>query len=139
MRIASEKARFGEVFLRVGLIPDEALIVLPKLVGTAKAYEMILTTDIIKAEDAEKIGLVNKVVPHEQLMDATMELAAKIAGKPPISVRLAMEGIRRGLNWKMKEFMEWQSQAFTFCMETEDHREGSKAFLEKRQPVFKGK
>lgn len=139
MRIASEKARFGEVFLRVGLIPDEALILLPKLVGMAKAYEMILTTDILDAKDAEKIGLVNKVVPHEQLMSATLELANKIASKPPISVRLAMEGIRRGLNWPMKEFMEWHALAFTFCAETEDHIEGSKAFIEKRQPVFKGK
>lgn len=139
MRIASEKARFGEVFLRVGLIPDEALILLPRLVGMAKAYEMILTTDILGAEDAGKIGLVNKTVPHEQLMSATMELANKIAGKPPISVRLAMEGIRRGLNWPMEEFMEWHAHAFTFCAETEDHIEGSKAFVEKRQPVFKGK
>lgn len=139
MRVASEKARFGEVFLRVGLIPDEALILLPKLVGLAKAYEMILTTDILEAKDAEKIGLVNKVVPHEQLMSATLELANKIAGKPPIAVRLALEGIRRGLNWQMREFMEWHSSAMSFCFETEDHREGAKAFIEKRQPVFKGK
>jgi enoyl-CoA hydratase/carnithine racemase len=139
MRIASEKARFGEVFLRVGLIPDEALILLPKLVGMAKAYEMILTTDILEAKEAEKIGLVNKIVPHEQLMSATMEMANKIAGKPPIAVRLAMEGIRRCLKWPMQEFMEWHAQAFTFCAQTEDHREGSKAFIEKRQPVFQGK
>ena len=139
MRIASEKARFGEVFLRVGLIPDGALILLSRLVGMAKAYEMILTTDILEAKDAEKIGLVNKVVPHEQLMSATMELANKIAGKPPISVRLAMEGIRRGLNWPLKDFLEWHAYAFTLCAETEDHIEGSKAFMEKRQPVFKGK
>lgn len=139
MRVASERARFGEVFLRVGLIPDEALILLSKLVGLAKAYEMVLTTDILDATQAEKIGLVNKVVPHEQLMSATMELANKIASKPPIAVRLAMEGIRRGLNWPMKDFMEWHASAFTFCTETEDHLEGSKAFIEKRQPVFKGK
>lgn len=121
------------------MIPDEALILLPKLVGLAKAYEMILTTDILDAKDAEKIGLVNKVVPHEQLMSATMGLANKITGKPPIAVRLAMEGIRRGLNWQMREFMEWHSSAMSFCFETEDHREGAKAFIEKREPVFKGK
>lgn len=139
VRIASEKARFGEVFLRVGLIPDAAMILLPRLVGTAKAYEMILTTDIIDAKEAERIGLVNKVVPHEQLMAATMELANNIAAKPPISVRLAIEGVRRGMNLPLPEYMEWHAQAFMICAETEDHIEGSKAFLEKRQPVFKGK
>jgi enoyl-CoA hydratase/carnithine racemase len=139
MRIASEKARFGEVFLRVGLLPDAAMILLPRLVGTAKTYEMILTTDIIDAKEAERIGLVNKVVPHEQLMSATMELAEKIASKPPISVQLAIEGVRRGVKMPLPEYMEWHAQAFMVCAETEDHIEGSKAFMEKRPPVFKGK
>ena len=139
MRIASERARFGEVFLRVGLIPDAAMIMLPRLVGMAKTYEMILTTDIIDAKEAERIGLVNKVVPHEQLMTETMELANKIASKPPISVQLAIEGVRRGMNMPLPEYMEWHAQAFMVCAETEDHIEGSKAFLEKRPPVFKGK
>lgn len=139
MRVASDKARFGEVFLRVGLIPDEAQILLPRLVGLAKAYELILTTDIIDASEAYRIGLVNKVVPHEQLMAAAMELANKIASKPPISVQLAKEGVRQGLNMPFEEFRRWHSLAFTFCTETEDHREGSKAFLEKREPNFKGK
>ncbi len=139
MRIASERARFGEVFLRVGLIPDSAMILLPRIVGAAKAYEMILTTDIIDAQEAERIGLVNKVVPHEQLMGAAMELANKIASKPPISVQLAIEGVRRGMNLPLPAYMEWHAQAFTVCAESEDHVEGSKAFLEKRPPVFKGK
>ncbi len=139
MRIASERARFGEVFLRVGLIPDSAMILLPRIVGTGKAYEMILTTDIIDAKEAERIGLVNRVVPHENLMEATMELANKIAAKPPISVQLAIEGVRRGVNLPLAAYMEWHAQAFTVCAETEDHVEGSKAFLEKRPPVFKGK
>lgn len=139
MRVASEKARFGEVFLRVGLIPDEALVLLPRLVGLAKAYEMVLTTDIIDAAEAERIGLVNKVVPHDQLMEATMELANKVASKAPIAVRLAMEGIRRGLNWNMEQFMEYHAMAFSYCTETEDHLEGSRAFIEKRAPEFKGR
>lgn len=139
MRVASEKARFGEIFLRVGLIPDEGLILLPRLVGLAKTYEMILTTDIIDAREAERIGLVNKVVPHEDLMNATLELANKIASKPPIAVQLAMEGIRRGLSLAMEEFMQYHALAFSFCIETEDHLEGSRAFVEKREPVFKGK
>jgi len=139
MRVASEKARFGEVFLRVGLIPDEALVLLPRLVGLAKTYEMVLTTDILDAREAERIGLVNKVVPHEELMSATLELAQKIASKPPIAVQLAMEGIRRGLSMPMEEFMQYHSQAFTYCAETEDHLEGARAFVEKREPVFKGR
>jgi 2-(1,2-epoxy-1,2-dihydrophenyl)acetyl-CoA isomerase len=139
MRIASDKARFGEVFLRVGLLPDAAMILLPRIIGTAKAYEMILTTDIIDAQEAERIGLVNKVVPHDQLMSAALEMAHKITSKPPISVQLAIEGVRRGLNMPMPDYMEWHAQAFMYCAETEDHIEGSKAFLEKRAPVFKGK
>ncbi|MDD5493677.1 MAG: enoyl-CoA hydratase-related protein [Dehalococcoidia bacterium] len=139
MRIASEKARFGEVFLRVGLIPDESLILLPRIVGLAKAYEMLLTTDIIDAQEALRIGLVNKVVPHEELMPAAMELAEKLAKKPPIAMKLAIEGVRRGLALPLEEFLQFHSMAFTFASETEDHIEGSKAFVEKREPVFKGK
>jgi len=139
MRIASEKARFGEAFLRVGLIPNQALLILPRLVGLAKAYELVLTTDIIDANEAYRIGLVNKVVPHEELMSATMELAEKLASKPPISVQLAKEGIRKGLNMPLDEFLQWESLAFAFCTETEDHREGAQAFVEKREPVFKGR
>jgi enoyl-CoA hydratase/carnithine racemase len=137
VRIASEKARFGEVFLRVGLMPDESLVILPRLVGLGKAYELLLTTDIIDAKEAERIGLVNKVVPHEELMNATMELANKIAKMAPLAVQLTIRGIRKGLNWDLEEFAQYHALAFTFCTETEDHKEGARAFLEKRQPVFK--
>jgi enoyl-CoA hydratase/carnithine racemase len=139
MRIASEKARFGEVFLRMGVIPEESLLILPRLVGLAKAYELLLTTDIIDAAEAERIGMVNKVVPHDQLMPATMELANKIAKKPPVAVKLAMEAIRRGLGWNLDEWMSFHSLAFNYCFETEDHIESAKAFMEKRDPVYKGK
>lgn len=139
MRIASNRASFGEIFLRVGLMPDESLVILPRLIGLARTYEMVLTTDIIDANEAERIGLVNKVVPHEDLMAETMRLANRIAAMPPLAVRLTMEGIRRGVNWPMREFMQYHAMAAPFCAETEDHKEGARAFLEKRTPRFTGR
>ena len=139
MRVASEKARFGELFLQVGLIPGEALFLLPRLVGLAKAYEMMLTTDLVDAQEAYRIGLVNKVVPHEQLMTVTMELATKLASQPPVAVQMTKEGIRKGLSLPGDEFYQWKSLAQRFCFGTDDHREGARAFVEKRKPVFKGK
>lgn len=139
MRIASDRARFGEVFLRMGLLPDEGMLLLPRLVGLAKAYELILTTDIIDAAEAERIGLVNRVVPHESLMEETMAFANKLASRAPIASQLAIEGIRRGLNMPLKEYRRWHAMAFTHCSQTEDHIEGATAFTEKREPVFKGK
>lgn len=139
MRIASDKARFGEVFVNVGLVTDEGMMLLPRIVGLAKAYELILTADIIDAAEAGKIGLVNHVVPHEQLMTAAMELANKLARKAPLAISLAMEGIRKGLNLDWENYMRFHAQAITFCLNSEDHLEGARAFMEKRTPVFKGK
>ena len=139
MRIASENARFGEVFIRVGLIPDQGMLLLPRLVGLAKAYELILTGDIIDAREAERIGLVNRVVPHEQLEAVTKELATKLAKQPPLAIRLAKEGIRRGLKLPLHSLLSFHGPAVLFLAGTEDHIEGAKAFTEKREPVFKGK
>src|SRR5258708_27789826 len=90
MRVCSDQARFGEVFIRRGLIPEAGgLLVLPRLVGLARAYELILTGDIIDASEAERIGMVNKVVPHAQLAEATAAFAKKIAAQAPLAQRLA--------------------------------------------------
>jgi enoyl-CoA hydratase/carnithine racemase len=139
MRVASEKARFGEVFLRVGLIPDEGLLMLPRLTSMGKAYELALTTDIIDADEAERIGLVNRVVPHDELMNAALELAHKITSKPPTAVRLTLEAMRRGFGWPIEEFKRYQQMAFAHCSASEDHQEGVRAFLEKREPEFTGR
>jgi len=139
MRIASEKARLGEVFINVGLTTDEGMMLLPKLVGMAKASELILTGDIIDGKEAERIGMVNRAVPPEELMDAAMELAAKLASKAPLAVALSMEGIRRGMNMDWEDYMQFHARAITFCVNTEDHLEGARAFVEKRQADFKGK
>jgi enoyl-CoA hydratase/carnithine racemase len=139
MRIASEKARFGEVQLRVGRMPEQGMRLLPRLVGLGKADELMLTGDIIDATEAERIGLVNKVVPHEQLEVAAGELATKIAKNPPLTIRLTKEGIHKGLGLPLELFLSYSGQASQFLTETEDHKEGARAFAEKREPVFKGK
>lgn len=139
MRICSDKARFGEVFVRRGLIPEAGgLLVLPRLVGLARAYELILTGDIIDATQAERIGMVNKVVPHEQLAEATAAFAAKVAGQAPLAQRLAKETLRVGLNLNLPYFYDYQRHGQHLMFATKDHLEGAKSFMEKRPPDFKG-
>jgi enoyl-CoA hydratase/carnithine racemase len=140
MRIVSEQARFRCPFVGTqGAVPEIAYWLLPRLVGLAKANELILISEIIDAKEADKIGLVNKVVPHDQLMSVTMEMATKLANQPPLAVKLAKEGIRWGLGLPMEKKKRWGNLAWQFCMGTEDHKEAAKAFLEKRPGVYKGK
>lgn len=139
IRIASEKARFAELFINMGMIPGEGLFLLPMIIGLGKANELLLTGDIIDATEAYRIGLVNKVVQHEQLINEAIELATRIAQKAPIPISLSKEGIRKGLNFPGDDFYQWKGLAQRFCMMSADHLEASKAFLEKRKPVFKGK
>ncbi len=139
MRICSEQARFGEVFVRRGLIPEAGgLLVLPRLVGLARAYELILTGDIIDAAHAERIGMVNKVVPHEQLAEATAAFAAKIAAQAPLAQRLAKETLRVGLNLNLPYFSDYQRHGQHLMFATKDHLEGAKSFMEKRPAKFTG-
>ncbi len=138
MRIASEKARFGEVFINLGVIPEEGMQIIPRLTSLCKAYEIILTGDFVEAKDAYEMGLVNKVVPPEQLMPVTMELAAKIASKAPLAIQLACEGIRRGFYETQQEARQWTNLAFHFLTKSGDWSEAAKAFAEKRPPQFKG-
>jgi 2-(1,2-epoxy-1,2-dihydrophenyl)acetyl-CoA isomerase len=139
IRIASEKARFGAVWVNMGLIPDlGATYYLPRIVGVEKATELMLTGDIISADEALRIGLVSKVVPPDQLMPTAKELAAKIAAGPSVAIELIKRGLRRSLNNDLKSQLDYESYAQNVCRKTEDHKEGVRAFAEKRKPQFRG-
>jgi len=140
IRIASDKATFGPSFALVGLHPDwGGSWFLPKLVGSAKACELVFTGTMISAEDAQRIGLINRVVPDEQLMDSVMELAGTIAKNPPGVLRLAKESIYRSLSSDLETAFARESQVQLECFYSEDFLEGVTAFVEKRRPQFKGR
>lgn len=139
IRIASERARFGEIFVHRGLIPDiGGFYCLPLLVGLSKAYELLYTGDVIDAQEALRIGLVSKVVPHDELEAATRELAIRIAKNPPLALQMVKEAVRKGLNYNLAALGEYHGYALGILFKTEDHQEGARAFVEKREPVFKG-
>jgi 2-(1,2-epoxy-1,2-dihydrophenyl)acetyl-CoA isomerase len=140
IRLASEEARMGMVFVRVGLTPEfGSTYFLPRLVGIAKACELVFSGKIIDAREAREIGLVNQVVPPEQLRAATYELAKSIAEGPPLAIQLAKRGLYQGLDNDLLTQLQFESFALNVCRATDDHEEGARAFLEKRKPVFKGR
>jgi len=138
IRIASENAKFGQPEVGLGITPGySGCIRLPRLVGPAKAKELIYTGDIINAAEAERIGLVNKVVAPDQLMDSAMELARKIASRAQIAVRYSKMAINRGLETDIETAIVFENQIFALCFATEDQKEGMTAFVEKRNAEFK--
>jgi 2-(1,2-epoxy-1,2-dihydrophenyl)acetyl-CoA isomerase len=140
MRIASEQARFVLAWVKMGLVPDGgATYLLTRLVGPSKALEFALTGSTIDAQTAERLGMINKVVPHAELMAAAKELAATIAHGPPIAIQLMKKGIYRALTHDLESQLDYESYIQSICRGTEDHKEGVKAFMEKRKPEFKGK
>jgi len=138
--IASENARFGQAFVKVGLIQDYGgSYLLSRLVGTKKACELVFTGDMIDAREALRIGMINKVVPPEDLEDVTKEMAMKIASRAPLAVSIAKRFIYDAFEkFDLETTLEYEIYTQGFCCDTEDHKEGTAAFLEKREPRFKG-
>lgn len=140
IRLASTAARFGQTFVRRGLHPDwGGTWFLPRLVGTSRACELIFTGDIIGAEEAGRLGIVNRVVAPDELMPAAVELARRIAAGPPVAIRLAKRAIHHAAGADLRSALEYETFAQNVCFETEDSREGLRAFLEKREPRFEGR
>jgi 2-(1,2-epoxy-1,2-dihydrophenyl)acetyl-CoA isomerase len=137
--LASEAASFIEAFGKVGLVPDTGSTwFLPRLVGPAKAAEMIFTADSVDAATAERIGLVNRVVPADELMDEANALAARLAQAAPIALALAKRALNRSLDSGLEEALEFEAQLQSIAGRSADHKEGVVAFVEKRSPNFKG-
>jgi 2-(1,2-epoxy-1,2-dihydrophenyl)acetyl-CoA isomerase len=139
LRIAADDASFIEVFARVGLVPDTGSSwFLPRLVGYANAAEMSFTTDPVDAQTAERIGLVNRVVPADQLMTETNSLASRLAQAAPLALGLAKRALNRAMESGLEEQLEFEAQLQSVAGRSKDHQEGVAAFVEKRPARFTG-
>ena len=139
IRIASEHARFTTAWVRMGLIPDGgSTYFLPRILGISKALELMFTGDMINATESERIGLVSRVVPHDDLMKTVTELASKIAKGPSVAIELMKMGAYRGLHHDLDSQIDFEIYAQGICRNTKDYKEGVEAFMQKREPKFKG-
>ena len=139
LRLASTTAKFAQAFVKRGLHPDwGGTYFLPRIVGTAKACELIFTGEVIDAREALRLGIVSAVHPPEELMTAAHALARKIADGPPIAIRLAKRGIYHNLECDLRQALEYETFAQNICFDTDDAAEGIRAFVEKRSPSFRG-
>ncbi len=139
IRFASERARFGMGYVRMGLIPgDGGAWTLPRIVGRAKALELIWSGELVDAQEALRIGYVSEVCPPEELLDRTREFAQKIARGPATAIQLAKKLVYRSANLTFDEHLDFAQMAMTLAQSTEDAKEGPLAFTEKREPNFKG-
>ncbi|MCH8825393.1 MAG: enoyl-CoA hydratase/isomerase family protein [Chloroflexi bacterium] len=140
IRIASETARFSETFIRRGLIPaDGSCWQLPRMIGLSNTFMLQYTGDAIEAREAYRLGMVSKVVPHSELMATTMELATRLANGPTYSMALTKKLIQESLFKNLEESLLLAGPAQNIARSTSDHKEGVRAFVEKRQPVYKGR
>jgi enoyl-CoA hydratase len=138
--IASETARFGQPEINLGIIPGSGGTQrLTHAIGKYRAMEVVLAGEFLNAADAERLGLVNRVVPVELLLEEAKAVAKKIAAKPPLAIKAAKEAVLKAANAPLEEGLEFERKSFYLLLASEDRSEGMKAFLEKRPPVFKGR
>ncbi len=140
IRVAGESARFSEAFVRNGLIPaDGSPWQLPKLIGVARTLWMQYTGEPIDGREAERIGLVNVTVPDEELLDTAVEMATRLARGPMFAMGMIKQLVTRGFDQTLPEHLALASRAQELARQTDDHREGVRAFTEKREPNFTGR
>ena len=140
IRYASENARFSALFVRRGFVPDTGITYyLPRLAGTAKALELLWTGDMIDAKEAERIGVVSKVVPHDDLLLEVYEFADRLAKGASISIEIAKAAVYKAQHVDLDSAMAMEAWGQSIAHTSEDRAEGQKAFLEKREPNFKGR
>ena len=140
IRIAAENAIFGQPEIKLGVLPGGGGTQrLTRLISVGKAKEMLFTGDFIDAHEAYRIGLVNKVVELELLLDEAKELAHKIASRPAFALKMTKTVINRGINMDLQSALAYEARCVEMLFTTEDKIEGMKAFIQKRKPVYKGK
>lgn len=140
IRVAADSARFGQPEIKLGLIPGGGGTQrLPQLIGPGQAMRLILSGEMISAGEAREIGLVEVVVPAAELREATLQLAATIAAKSPLTLRIAKEAVRASQRMPVEEGVLYERDLFCLCFSTEDKAEGVQAFLEKRQAKWNGR
>ena len=139
LRVASEQAKFGQPEVKLGIAPGYGGTVrLPRLVGKGRALELLLTGEMIDAQEALRIGLVNRVVPAERLLGDTEALLRTILANGPLAIRACLEAVDTGLEMTVDQALLFEANYFGLLSATEDMREGTRAFVEKRKPTFKG-
>jgi enoyl-CoA hydratase len=138
LRIASESAQFGQQEINLGIVPGGgAMQKLPRLVGMAKAKEIVFTGEVFNAQTALEIGMINKVVPAEKLMDEAKALAQKLLNKSSVALAYAKKSMNSGTDMSLSSAMDMDESFFARCFSTEDQKEGIEAFIKKRKPIFK--
>ncbi|WP_081687851.1 enoyl-CoA hydratase-related protein [Rhizobium mesoamericanum] len=139
IRIASESARFGQPEVKLGLLPGGGGTQrLPRLVGKGRALQLILSGEMISAQEAYRIGLINEIVPAANLIKRAEEILAQIAANAPVAVRYSIDAVNKGLDTSLSKGLALEAAYFGICASTEDKKEGTSAFLEKRAPIFVG-